>query len=319
MKSNNFYEYLVLRCDKCSEIPQLCFGKIFNNIYIYYCCKNNHILYDDYKTIINLLNQQNFDCIKCAIKKCSNESKFYLINEQNFLCEECLKTKNKEYIKINRFDNYCQEHINNDLIGYCFVCKNEFCKECLKINQHEKHLFFNYENEKNETLINNYKNKIKEFNENIEKLKKDFLKIKENIEKSFNNYINLIEKEKKIYQYLINFFEFKQNNLNYRIISNLILNLEKNFNYKDIYIENEPIESLKNLYDFFNKNHLIKFQHFCNFENNNFQKHDYNIINDANENKIIYGNEINDDSIIFEKKKFKLKIKDKSFYINIIK
>ena len=313
MKSNNFCEYLVLRCDKCCEIPQLFFSKIFDNIYIYYCCKNNHILYDDYKTIINLLNQQNFDCIKCEIITCKNVSEFYLINEKNFICKECIKTKNNEYIKINRFDNYCSEHINFDSIGYCFGCKKEFCKECLKLKQHQNHLFFYYyENNNKESLINNYKNQIKEFEENIEKLKKDYLKIKENIEKSFNNYINLIEKEKKIYQYLINFFEFKQNNLNYRIISNLFYNLENNFNYKEIYIENEPIESLKNLYDFFNENHLIKFQHFCNFENNNFQKHDYKI----NENKIIYGNEKNDNSIIFEKEKFELKIKNKSFNIN---
>ena len=315
MENNNFDEHLVLRCDKCSEIPQLLFSKIFDNIYIYYHCKNEHKLYDDYKIIINLLNQQNFDNIKCVT--CSNKSKFYIIKEKIFICEKCIKNKKNEYINIEKFDNYCSNHIKKDLICYCFDCKKDFCNECLNLNKEKEkdnHLFFDYDNKnKNNSFINNYKNKINEFNENIDKLKKEYLKIKENIEKSFYNYIKLIEKEKKIYQYLIDLYEFKQNNLKFNIFSNIVSNLEKNFSYKNIYIENEPIESLKNLYEFFDKNHLIKYKQFCNFENNNFENH--KIIQIKNENKIIYGNENNNESIIFEKEKFKLKIRDKIFNI----
>ena len=284
MENNNFYEYLVLRCDKCSEIPQILFSKINDDIYIYYNCKNNHKLYDDYKKIISLLNQQNFDNIKCVTNNCKNKSKFYLIKEKNFICEKCIKNKTNEYIDIKRFDNYCVNHIKNDLICYCFDCKRDFCNECLKLNEEKVHLFLNY-NIKKDSFINNYKKTLNEFNENIEKLKKEYLKIKENIEKSFNNYIKLIEKEKKIYQYLIDLYEFKQNNLNFNIISNVLLNLEKNFEYKNIYIENKPIESLKNLYEFYDKYHLIKYQQFSNLKNNNFQNHNYKNFKKINENK----------------------------------
>jgi len=315
----NVYE---LRCNKCNEIPYLFFDKIFDQLYIYFYCKNGHKLYDDYKEIISSSTKQNFDNIKCFM--CKNKSKYYIIKNQSFYCEDCTKKKNN-YIKIERFDIYCKKHINNDLIGYSYDNKNDFCKDCIKS---EKNLFFyeQYKNEKNELIINinKYKNKIDEFNKTIEKLKKDFLRIIENINKTFNNYINLIEKEKKIYNYLINYFEYKKNCINYTIISNIISNLNTNFSEKDIYkkdiyIENEPIESLKNLYNFFDNNHLLKFQHFCNFENNVFQNHDYNIIENKEENKIIkiiYGNEKNNESIIFEKNELKLKIKGKIFDLN---
>ena len=110
--------------------------------------------------------------------------------EYNCLSKKYLHGKNKisisEYLhKMNKFNNIsinkdtCDIHsannINNEYIGYCFDCNCHLCSECLQTRNH----------------INHIKNNIIEI-----KPKREELKVIEEIIKEYNKNLNKLRKEK---------------------------------------------------------------------------------------------------------------------------
>ena len=239
-KQSNIIQSNNIICPECKEICRIDINDYKIKLY---GCKNGHIndlLIDEFENSQKIA-QSKIICDNCKgnNKNDSYKNIFYLCNSCNEnLCPICKDLHNKNHIIINYDDrNYiCKEH-NDPLIIYCNTCKKNLCLFCEK--DHNSHKTISY----GKILPSDYqfdylKNKIFEFNDNINEIMNKLTKIKENINIYYNIYKNMYNNYKK-----------NKKNKNYEILQNLKIN-ENIIN--EINNINKKI-NINNIFEIYNK------------------------------------------------------------------
>ena len=145
----------VIKCPKCNYND--CIVNLKDYQVSYYGCEHRHSyceMYDDYFKDQTMNNSK----IKCCEQGCKkNQSNdpldFYLcltctnmMNNNKSYCKEHILKHNKNHIA-KKFDDknyFCLKHFHR-VIGFCFKCKIDLCKECKKQHSGEGHVIKNYE------------------------------------------------------------------------------------------------------------------------------------------------------------------------------
>ena len=242
--SKNLIKSKEVICPICNES---CKYKIENYKIKLYDCKNGHttenIRLNDYMDKQNI----NISKIKCDICKDKNKSEtyqnlFYICNECNKnICPLCKSLHDKEHTLINYDDkNYiCKKH-NEKFTRYCEECKIDICVLCE--NEQKMHKTLSHSNilidiKKLRNKMNDLRNTINKFNENIKEIIKKFNKTMEYMEMYYN-----------INNKILNDYENNKNR-NYNILLNL--------NGINDSIKNE-IDNIKNKYGYgYNLNRIL--------------------------------------------------------------
>ena len=223
------------RCEKCYSIPL--FGiKYFENIpYLIYRCENSHFSYLS-ETFSNVFERtlKKFDYIKC--NQCENTkklyNKFFICSKcKLFFCENHVNHQNKEHILIDlkKFDGVCKQH-NKILFDYCDSCQKNLCKLCL--NNHKFHNIIHIqENFIYDEEIHFYKKKIKQCENFIKNVEKDFIFIKNYFEESFKKFKSFNILELNLIKNLIETYENKIENDQYNF--EIIKNIKNVINFSD--------------------------------------------------------------------------------------
>ena len=238
IKSNNII------CPICGEISLINIKDYLINIY---GCKNKHIINN---ILFNKFeNTQNINISKIICDKCkeynkgnTSENKFYRCNkcEMN-LCIICKIKHDKNHIIIDYDDKdyICNKH-NEGYIRYCNECKINICLSCESEHINHNTISIMPDLNKLRKEINELKEKINIFTNNINNLIKKLKKIIENI----NIYY-------KIYEKIINKYENKKRN--YELLKN-INEINNNEIIKDINeINNNFDNKLNNIMEIYNK------------------------------------------------------------------
>ena len=232
-------------CPTCKENTKL----KFNNYKItLYDCKNNHTIndlsYDEFEKSQNI-DLSEIKCNKCNIKNKSNSfnNQFYKCWTCNFnLCPLCKSNHDTKHIILDydKCHYECGKHKDEKYTKYCKECKKNICMLCEKEVEHENH-----NNIYLGDLIpnkNELKNKMKAFNENLNKCNNNI-----------NEIINILNKVKsninKYYEIncdIIN--NYDENHRNYETL----YNLKGIFNNDDIIKDINIINNEMNIKDRFN-------------------------------------------------------------------
>ena len=254
--SKNLIKSKEVICPICNES---CKYKIENYKIKLYDCKNGHttenIRLNDYMDKQNI----NISKIKCDICKDKNKSEtyqnlFYICNECNKnICLLC-KSLHKEHTLINYDDkNYiCKKH-NEKFTRYCEECKIDICVLCE--NEHKEHKTLSHSNilidiKKLRNKMNDLRNTINKFNENIKEIIKKFNKTMEYMEMYYNinnKILNDYENNKnRNYNILLNLNEINDS------IENEIYNIKNKYGYgynlnRILYIYSDMVEQNKEL------------------------------------------------------------------------
>ena len=245
-------------CPECNENIKM---SIKNNMIYLFGCKNNHkinnISLKDFERtqIIDLRN------IKCGVCKENNKSttaknEFYKCYECNInLCPQCKAQHNNthniyDYDKINYL---CLKH-NQSFNSFCKTCNMNICNLCEKDHsEHEILVFGQIIKDKNEILpkLEELKNSLDTFNNNINKIFEIINSIKSNIEHCY-----------KLEEYLIN--NYNKTKTNYQVI----YNINEIINYNNTIIKN--INNLNNETKLENKfNKILSMYNQNNINENN--------------------------------------------------
>ena len=279
-------------CPECKE-------NILINIKDYkinlYDCKNEHkienISLNEYE------NKQKLDISKTICNKCYKNNlniseELYICNDCNInLCQICKYKHNKAHniINYNEKNYICKKH-KDRYIKYCKECKENICSKC--INEHNNHNIIDLLNiipNKDELLkeMNNMREIINKFRNDIEEIKNILNKVLNNIEiyyKIFNNIINNYNNKNRNYENYFNLNEIKNSNNN-------IINEIKNINN-----ENSINNKFKNIIEIYYK--IIRNKKEKRYENGD--KYIGEFINELKDGKGILYYNINN-----EKKRYK--------------
>ena len=295
IQNNNLIKSKDIICPECKE---LCKIDIKDYRIKLYDCKMGHV--KENLKLDEFINTQNIDISKIICDKCkvnnkaeSYKNKFYKCCECNMnLCSLC-KSKHDNTHSIIDYDDkdyICNKH-EQSFLKYCENCKINICLSCLE--DHKNHKMVGYE----EKIINikairkrmnELKNMINKFKENIEETIMKFHKVIEYIENFYNlnndlyNILNYYEKNKNVnYQKLINLNNINEN------INNEIKNIINNYSY------GHNLNKLVYLYNnMYNKNEEIEMKYIPK-ENNNEKVQIFGqdfIYNNEYKCKIIYNN-----------------------------
>ena len=260
-QNDNLIKSKDIICPVCKEVCEM---EIKDYRIKLYDCKNGHvkenIKLDEFNKT-QIIDISKIICDKCRInnKAESYKNKFFKCCECAMnLCSLC-KSKHDETHSIINYDDKdykCNRH-DKDFLKYCKSCKINICFSCLE--DHKDHKMIGYEEKiinikKIRERMDELKNMINKFKENIEETIMKFRKVVEYIEKFYNldnelyNILNYYEKNKDVnYQKLINL-----NNIN-DSINNEIKNIVNNYSYgqnlnkllylyNNMYDENQEIE-----------------------------------------------------------------------------
>ena len=228
----------IIKCPQC-----ICNDSIINlNDYhiSFYDCKYDH------KNRIYLLNEYDksqevdFSQISCSKSGCEatmsndNNDDFYkcltctkkIGNTQYFCSKHISKEEHKTHKKV-RYDDknyYCEKHFSN-FIKYCFICKENLCKDCDHQVKNKNHQIISYESlapniddiKKDLELIKEKMNELEIFINDIKnnldgafKLYDNYYKIANDITEKYKLYV----KDLKNYRILRNFLNLKISNRN---------------------------------------------------------------------------------------------------------
>ena len=187
--------------------------------------------------------------------KCNNNCNYINIFQNNIISGKSLQ-KDNSYL--NKNEKFCIHHEKLNYHTYCFKCKKNICKKCLKAHeQHQKVDLKLLKPHDNEIFLN--KMKVREKYEKFSKIMKDIIKWKKEFDDGFNSYINAINNIFNIENFIVtNYDNLNSNNYNYiqnyNYIKNLDINIseleniEKNNDWKekgqilmDIIIKNKKI------------------------------------------------------------------------------
>ena len=202
-------------------------------------------------------------CFKCDKKNIKDAS--YCVECKKLYCSKCLKNEHliqnpnniHRYIPIDKYDFFCINHQTENFCAYCKTCKEDICNMCVQNKLHDGHnvLFYNkmYNEKKMEEF---YKKGVKLSQSKIEHNRSVsntiFKKFKKNEVKDKRNLIDLNEFHNKFILEAIGIFHEMYGtckNKNYALISNLLDNL--NFNFEKIKFEKGTTKE-KDLYDLLN-------------------------------------------------------------------
>ena len=303
IKSNNII------CPICGEISLINIKDYLINIY---GCKNKHIINN---ILFNKFeNTQNINISKIICDKCkeynkgnTSENKFYRCNkcEMN-LCIICKIKHDKNHIIIDYDDKdyICNKH-NEGYIRYCNECKINICLSCEPEHINHNTISIMPDINKLRKEINELKEKINIFTNNIYNLIKKLKKIIENINiyyKIYENIINKYENKKRNYELLKNINEINNNDI-----------------IKDINeINNNFDNKLNNIMEIYNKMNNNEINIIYNINNNKDCDEEEEEEEDCEKNSVkIFGSEFvknnkNNCKIIYENEEYELKE-----YINI--
>ena len=302
------------RCDICLKNKEIKFIPELNDMYCLTNCfctkdkieKRNNLIESIKKNRINKKISE-IKCVKCN-QNFNNPSEVYInLSYKEFYCIKC---KTGKVINLNLININCVIH--NDMRNeyYCKTCRKEICNDCY-INCNSKGHYIisfekDYQNVKIEQYISDFEKQsslLLQFNEN---LKNNFVKDYQN---KIRNVMEYYEKNKKINDNIISMikiminnyrYSYKNNTLNYPVISNIINNcLYSNRPKLNITLKTDrEILNYFNEYfiiNKFNKEYMIKkfFEfkeatNFINITNNSYAlcyNHKINIYN--NEFKLI--------------------------------
>ena len=234
-------------CPKCGEDIKI---KDIENYKInLFECKNNH----KYNILLNEFEKSqmvNLEEIKCNI--CKEKTKYDTYNNEFYKCIECninicplcKLNHNKEHNIINydKIHYICNKH-DELFTHYCNNCKKNICSLCEKEHcKHDKQSIGDMILDKKELLskVNEFKNYINLFNENIDKIIEILIKLKENMNKYYifeENLINNYNQKERNYEILFNIDKIM--NYNNIIINDINqINNENNIQKKFAYIDN---------------------------------------------------------------------------------
>ena len=235
-------------CPKCSEKVILQIDNFKINLL---GCKNGHMVNN---MILNEYeNTQKIDTskIKCSNSKCNvaksetNNNEMYICNIcKMYLCPLCRRRHDDSH-KIIKDDekNYICEIHNELYVSYCKSCKSNICLKCEK--KHLKHDKISYgailpEKEELIKKLDEYRNIVATFNNDINQIIYKLLNVRENIEILYNIYYDMVSQYEDQYRnYEI--FESLENIENNKIINEIEkINLMENINSK--------IENILNIY-----------------------------------------------------------------------
>jgi len=260
-KNDNLVKSKDIICPACKEV---CKMEIKNYRIKLYDCKNGHVKENIKLDEFN--KTQIIDISKIICDNCKSNNKAESYKNKFFKCCECdmnlcslCKSKHDNTHSILNYDDKdykCNRH-DKDFLKYCQSCKINLCFSCLE--DHKEHKMIGYEEKiinikKIRERMDELKNMINKFKENIEEIIMKFSKVIEYIEKFYNfdndlyNILNYYEKNKDVnFQKLINL-----NNINDSInneIKNIIntYSYGQNLNkllylYNNMYNENQEIE-----------------------------------------------------------------------------
>ena len=184
-------------CPLCKENIKI---KI-NDYKIYlYDCKNGHkinsILFDEFD------NTQNIDISNVICDECKEINKSTAFQNKFYICLKCNKNmcplckqkhdKNHAIIDFDEKDFKCKNH-SEALIRYCKDCKKNICIRCNEHNNHKCEFFWN---------IMPDDDKIKEFKEKMNIMKKELDSFNNIINSKINKLRKIIENMEKYYNIL---------------------------------------------------------------------------------------------------------------------
>ena len=288
----------------CSKCKEPCKYNIKDYRIKLFDCKNGHI-YDNIK-LTEFINTQKEDMSKIKCDICKNKTRadsykhtfFFCIKCKMNLCPLCRNNHDKSHDIIDYDDkNYkCNEH-NESFNKYCENCKVDLCLYC--ISEHKKHKIVAYEDKLIDTKVliksmDDLKNAIKKFKDNLDEIINKFKKIIESID-AFYNINNDIVKYYEKYKPR-NYFSL----LNLQNIKVLI---------------NKEINKIKYDYNYgYNLNRMLYLYNELNDENTEIELN-YNPNNDKENNKEklrIFGNKfvinnIYKCKILYKNEKYELK------------
>ena len=207
-------------CPKCGEISMININDYKINLY---GCKNGHevnnILFEKYEST------QKIDISKVICDICKEKNKAESYNKTFYFCLDCKKNicvtckskhdknhkiinhDNKEFICFKHDDSYC---------SYCNDCSINLCRYCeLKHKNHNK-ISLIRDLDKMPDDMNNMRNILDAFNDNINIIINRLKKVSENLETYYKIYTDLITayKDKKMTKELIhNIEELKGNKM----------------------------------------------------------------------------------------------------------
>ena len=292
-------------CPKCFEN---CLISIKNYKISLFGCKNNDIT--DNILLKDFEKSQNIIITNIVCNDCNNINKNQAYNNQfykcltcnNNLCPLCCSNHNKSHEIIDYDLKYyiCNTH-NDSYISYCDKCKINLCMLCE--NEHNKnHNIIDYKNliiNKNiiKSEVNEFKELIDKFNNEIDKLIDLLSKLKDNMKIYY-----------KIYFDIVNNYEIQ--NKNYEILKNIneIHNNMKKNDIKEIkYVINENNINLKlnkmiEIYNKMNKE-VIQIENINNIIQLNDKDNSNNKNSSNNIQKIINNNEVKKEKSIQNKNK----------------
>ena len=304
---NNNSEFIQSKfpiCPKCSEKVILQIDNFKINLV---GCKNGHIndniLLNEYENTQKLFFSK-INCGMCKIKR----SETY--NNEMHICYKCkmclcplckqihIHDKNHEVINYENKNYICEIH-NEFYVSYCKNCKSNICMKCEK--QHLKHEIISYGSilpEKDELIkrLDNYRNKVATFNNNINQIIYKLVNIRDNVEILYNIYHDMVsqyEDHCRNYEVFMSLENIANNKINKEIekinhIDNINSKIENLLNlYERINFFDEVVDEINIIYNS-NKERKIKI-------------FDETFVNNNKEScKIIYENEEYDLSETFE-------------------
>ena len=232
--SNENYGYIKSKEIICPKCKENCFIKFQDFKILLFGCKNKHN--NDYLLLDEFEKSQYINELKINCNICNN-NKFKSYDKKFFKCLTCDKNlcplcssqhdESHDIIDYNQKNYLC--NIHNDLyISYCENCNINLCMFCEKEHDsnHKKIEYKNIIENKTEIKkeINNFRNKIDLFINNIKEIIEKLNDIIKNIDIYYKiNYdiINNYDIKKKNYESIKNVNEIK-NNVKLNIIDEII-------------------------------------------------------------------------------------------------
>ena len=255
-------------CPKCKKDIKM---KINNryNIDLYGCINNhkfNNISINELEKT-QIINIKDIKCSICGENKSNTyNNKFYKYNECNInICPLCQSKHNKNHIMIDydKINYICNKH-EEPFTNFCKKCNKNICFRCEKEHINHEILSFRdimYDKKDLIIKINEIKNIINIYNENINKI----IEILNNIKNDVNNFYKLLE-------YTINNYNEKERN--YEILNNINEMINNNIinDIKNINNENDIKNKFNNIYDVYNKKNRNEIKMKIKIEKNDVGK-----------------------------------------------
>ena len=178
------------------------------------------------------INISNIICDKCKIKNkgnCPNNEFYKCLTCKQNLCLLCKQNhqSNHNIINYDEINYICQKH-NETFIKYCTQCNMNICYSCDETHEEDHNII-----------------PLKDLKPNLDEANNNLLKIKQEIELFNDNIKEIIKQLNDLIDNMNIYYEINNNILNNYEKQNR--NYQKLKNIKEININNETFEQLKNI------------------------------------------------------------------------